>query len=113
MSWLKKYQEEIGNSKIKLVQEDAENLNKTMNEKFDIICIDIFKNRSVPAFVQSKKYLQHCFELLNENGVLFFNIIPNDAEKLRDEIFEDNFKIVFLKNSIFKMKENEMLVGEK
>ena len=111
--WLKKYKSEIGNSEIYLINNDAEKLDEMINARFDIICVDVFKNRSVPAFVQSNKYLQQCFSLLNENGILFFNTIPFDAEKLANENFEENFKSIFKNNSTIKMKENEMWISEK
>ena len=113
VDWVKKYKSEIGNSEIILINNDAKKLDELINEKFDIICIDIFKNRSVPIFVQSKKYLQQCFSLLNENGILFFNIIQHDAEKFANENFETNFKTIFQNHSTIKMKENEMWIGEK
>lgn len=112
-TWVEKYTIQIGSNSIQVINDDAENLSKLQLVKFDIICVDVFQNRSVPAFMQSEKHLNECFSLLNENGILFYNIIPQDAEKLKEKSFQENFKSVFENNTKIKMKENEMWIGKK
>ena len=113
VNWVKKYEQLIADCSINIIHNDAENITMIKNQKFDLIAIDVFQNRSVPAFIQSRKYLSVCSQMLNDSGVLFLNIIVQDAEKLTNENFEINFKSIFIKHQIIYLKANQVWIGEK
>ncbi|MFM2225193.1 MAG: hypothetical protein RJA07_1395 [Bacteroidota bacterium] len=111
VNWAKKYIKSSFYEKINWINEDALTALYKLPNKYDLICVDVFVHRSVPAFVQSKSFIEQCKLLMNDNAILLFNIIADDAEKLINENFTDNFKTIFLKHEVLKINENQIWVG--
>ncbi len=61
--------------------EDAQVFMQGNQKKFDLIFIDIFDSREVPAFATSTDFLLKCKESLNPGGRLALNYIINDMMK--------------------------------
>jgi spermidine synthase len=93
------------------INEDASKAISKIDKKFDLICVDVFVQRSVPAVFQNKIFLEQCKLLMTENATLLFNIIIADAEKLTNENFENNFSTAFKKYEKLSIKENQIWVG--
>ncbi|MEN9521779.1 MAG: hypothetical protein RL065_156 [Bacteroidota bacterium] len=111
VEWAKKYLPNQLHEHTTWINDDASNAIFSISNKFDLICMDVFVQRSVPAAFQTKKFLLQCKTLMNENSILLFNIILHDAEKLKNENFEENFKSVFQKHEILSKNENQIWIG--
>lgn len=58
-----KYSFDVG-----VMEADAFNFVRSSQEKFDLVCSDIFIDHISPAFVVSEEYIKHLDRLLNKNG---------------------------------------------
>ena len=57
---------------------DAKEFLKTDNEIYDIVVVDIFEGRQVPAFVTAPDFLEQCKQRVAAGGHLVLNYIIND-----------------------------------
>ncbi len=63
------------NPRLRIFHEDARVfLNKTKN-KYDIIYVDAYKSYSIPYQLTTKEAVKKMYDLLNNNGVVFVNIV--------------------------------------
>lgn len=60
--------------------EDAGAFMQKNSRKYDLLIIDIFESRHVPAFVTSDAFLKQCRTALNPGGIVIFNYITNLPE---------------------------------
>ncbi|MFM2049365.1 MAG: hypothetical protein RI955_1913 [Bacteroidota bacterium] len=111
VDWAKKYLPTQLHQHTTWMNEDAEKAISKIDKKFDLICVDVFVQRSVPAVFQSKIFIEQCKMLMTENATLLFNIIMADAEKLTNDNFENNFSDIFNKHEKLTIKENQIWIG--
>jgi hypothetical protein len=112
MDWAKKYLPNQLHQHTTWINDDASKAIFKIDKKFDLICIDVFVQRSVPAIFQSKKFLEQCKMLMNKHATILFNIIIDDAEKLINEKFEENFRCTFKKYEKLSINENQIWIGK-
>jgi spermidine synthase len=94
-------------SQVELIQTDASAFVFQNNEKFDLICIDVFQDDFIPANVRDPDFLSACKELLDPSGYLVFNqLYLNPKDKVESEKFT---KEVFM--PIFKGAESLYIAG--
>lgn len=55
---------------------DAAKFVATTNDKFDLICVDVFTDIEVPAACTTLAFCKHLERILHPNGILVFNYIP-------------------------------------
>ena len=67
------------------------------NNRYDLIIIDVFKDRQVPAFVSTTTFIEKCRERLNDRGIIIMNYMLNNKED------QEKFNLV----------KNELLQGSK
>lgn len=83
-----------------------------MNERsFDLICIDLFKDREIPEPFLTMSFLNYCRDALSENGVLIMNTPGNTAIESRTskDYFQKCFQKVFPGAQCLHLFKNEML----
>ncbi len=99
---------------------DAEIFVDITEEKFDLIIIDIFIDRTVPKKFESSDFLEKLKYLLYDNGIILFNRLNSDNEnflsntKYFDKIFKTEFhdaKMFFVKNNIILTSRNDIFLG--
>lgn len=99
---------------------DAEIFVDITEEKFDLIIIDIFIDRTVPKKFESSDFLEKLKYLLYDNGIILFNRLNSDTEnflsntKYFDKIFKTEFhdaKMFFVKNNIILTSRNDIFLG--
>jgi spermidine synthase len=101
-------------SPINYVCTDAEIFMSVNNEKYDLICMDIFSDDIIPPQFETIAYLENLRSHLNPNGILLYNRLASlktDIEKT-SHFFDTIFKKVFPNAKYFDVKGNWILVGE-
>lgn len=80
------------------ILDDVAEYVKKCKESFDIIVIDIFQDRIVPAFITSKAFLDSCHQILSNNkGVIVMNyIVCNEA------LWQEDFNSI---SSVFRVEK--------
>lgn len=78
------------------------------NGRYDIIVIDIFNGRRVPAFVTSTLFLESCYGLLSRQGHLVMNYIPEDDRQA--ETFKKAITCLFPQVRILSLGLNLVLI---
>lgn len=98
---------------------DAEIFVDISEEKFDLIIVDIFIDRTVPKKFESADFLEKLKYLLYDNGVILFNRLNSDTEnflsntKYYEKIFKNEFpesKMFFVKNNIILTSRNDIFL---
>jgi len=82
----KKFQEKIKLNQIKIINGNAENINKYTNENFDIafICSALWD-------LEIEKTLKNLSKVLNKNGLIIFNLPALVVEKEKGFIYCNKF----------------------
>ncbi|TDF35767.1 hypothetical protein EYS14_20460 [Alteromonadaceae bacterium M269] len=76
--------EDLGSSHT-VKQEDAYEFMQ-QGRPSDIVLVDLFGEKSTPAFLNQQDFYQNCFSSLGDDGLLVLNLLPNhpfQAEQLR------------------------------
>lgn len=85
---------------------------KESNDKFDMICMDIFLDNQVPTVFESREFLQDLKALIAPEGWLLYNRLYYNAEMeaTTDEFYHKEFQQVFPEGSSIDTKGNKMLI---
>ncbi|MBP7184508.1 MAG: fused MFS/spermidine synthase [Saprospiraceae bacterium] len=102
-------------SSIQIIQADALVFTAVSKQKFDLICVDIFKDAAIPEEFQTVEFLQNLALMLNRDGVLLYNTLANDDTHLQlsEQYYNDVFHKTFLDSTSIKVANNLMLVSNK
>jgi SAM-dependent methyltransferase len=111
INWAKKYLPNSLNQQINWINNDAEKAVYHLQNQFDLICVDVFVHRIVPEFALQINFIEQCKKLLNPNGLLLFNVLPDDIDKQIN--FKQNFSSVFNSYKIISIHQNQIFVGYK
>lgn len=102
-----------GQSKIDMFCADAYEFVKSDYEQYDLICVDLFIDDTVPEIAESEVFLYNLSRLLKkDNGLLIFSRLNVDSiQKSANNSFRrDAFKKVFSPVKEIETKGNLMLV---
>jgi spermidine synthase len=101
-------------SGFEMICNDAYNFVQTCEQEFDLICMDVFLDDTVPEYFETVEYLNELKRLLSKNGILMYNKIAyKESDKIQSMKFFNNiFRIVFPKGRILDVNGNYMLVNE-
>ena len=64
--------------------DDAAHFLHQDSQHYEMMLIDIYGGKEVPALLQKPDFYQHCHQQLEDNGVLVLNLLTNDADKFRE-----------------------------
>ena len=94
-----------------IVCADAALFIQITEEKYDLICIDVFNDDKIPAEFYEPALLEQLKSLLTENGILLFNMIgtTNEDKNISNNYFNEHFKLVFPKAEIIRTRHNFIL----
>ncbi len=81
------------------------------DEKYDIICVDIFNGRVVPPFFQKVPFLLQCRRLLKPGGTFIMNYIFNEDTVFAD--FRRSVGEVWGKTKVYQKKDNYVVIATK
>ena len=102
-------------SNIQFVEADAFAFTHFCQEKFDLICMDVFSDDIVPPDCETSDFTDRLKELLNPNGVLLYNrlALSSRDKKESKDFFEKEFLKTFPKGYALDVSGNWILVNEK
>ncbi len=69
--------------KIDIHIDDAMHFVTHDKHSYDMIMADIYHGTGAPVLLQEKAFFRHCYDRLDENGVLIVNLLTNDADTFR------------------------------
>jgi len=113
--WAEKYVFDELKSYVEVVHGDAFTFSYTTEQKYDMICIDVFMDDIIP-----EEYLEHDFindlpDLLKEDGVIIFNHLAlyDKDVKTATTYYKEIFSPCFENPTFLKLKTNMMMVSDK
>ena len=89
-------------SNLEIIINNAEHFVKNHTNKYDLIIVDIFQDKSMPEFLFENQFMDSIKLMLNKNGFVVFNtMILNNADKKRNlnyvNSFEENeFQVIII-----------------
>ncbi len=101
-------------SNIQMICADAFAFVMQTEQKFDLICMDVFLDDVVPEEFEENDFLKKLKTLVNDDGILLFNRLashPKDVERTK-VFYHKNFKAVFPEGSYLEVKGNWMLLNK-
>jgi spermidine synthase len=83
------------------------------DEKFDMICMDVFLDDTIPTELEQDDFLKSLKNLLSENGVLLFNKLAYHIKdkKQAESFFKNHFKRVFTEGVYLDVQGNYILIN--
>lgn len=86
----------IPNSKLEIVNNDANVFLKYTKECYNLIIVDLFNDVTIPDFVFQPEFIKSVYNVLHLNGSIIFNtFILSDVHKVRNKKFVENLKRYF------------------
>lgn len=81
---------------------------------YDLLCIDIFEDDTVPEVFETETFLEQAKILLRPNGILLFNRLADNREdeRLSKHFFETSFLKVFPQGRCLDVGGNFMLISQ-
>ncbi|NJC28126.1 spermidine synthase [Neolewinella antarctica] len=101
-------------SPVEVVQADAFAFLQIDVRTFDLVCVDVFQDATVPAHILTDDFLHLLRESLNPGGLLIYNrLADTPAHREEARLFYDGpFKSVFPDATVVDTGGNLMLVSE-
>lgn len=98
LNWANTYFSYDINKSIQLTDSEAGKFVESCKEKFDLICVDLFKDTSIPDFLFEPAFPNNLKKLLNDSGRLIINTMLGE-EKANEllSVYEKEFPDVYLK----------------
>lgn len=101
-------------SNIQMICTDAFAYVMQTEQRFDLICMDVFLDDIIPEEFEDHDFLEKLKTLVSDNGILLFNRLanhPKDVERTK-VFYHRDFKAVFPQGSYLEVKGNWMLVNK-
>ena len=101
-------------SPIETICADAAFFVQQCEEVFDMVCVDLFLDDTIPEPFQKQAFLQQVKNLIAPNGILLYNRLAlTDADKAKSEAFLNNeFLPVFPNGRYLDVEGNWMFLNE-
>ena len=102
------------NNPIDCVCADAEIFLDATEEKFDLICMDVFEDEKIPAQFSSPEFLETIKEKLNPDGIFLFNHLATTAQDkdIAKKYFHEIFTQAFPEGAIVSTKHNYVMLND-
>ncbi len=100
-------------SPIELVCADAFQYVNQCTNKFDLVCMDVFKDATVPKTFETLDFLNSLNALIAKDGLLLYNRLAHNAvQKEENQVFfEGKFKPIFKDGQCLELGSNSMFVN--
>lgn len=96
-----------------LISTDAYSYVDIIEEKFDMIIVDVFLDNIIPSRIESAYFLENVRDLLAADGLLLYNRLTttaSDKEKHK-EFFENTFSSIFREAIEVEVEDNTILLN--
>lgn len=102
-------------SEINVVNTDAFTYMSLDENKYDLICMDVFEDDVIPEDLQTEEFLEMLKESLAKDGILIYNRLAftDDDKKETDVFYSDVFVKVFPDAYIFESSGNRLLMNKR
>ncbi|MCC6753478.1 MAG: fused MFS/spermidine synthase [Saprospiraceae bacterium] len=108
-----KYQHQVCSGRPGLILADGQEYMRRTQAQYDLICMDIFEDRTVPAVFEREAFLRDLSRALCPGGLLLYNRLNVTLEDQRaNENFLRDFRRVFPDGYAVKCAYNWILVSE-
>lgn len=88
---------------------DARDFIEQHSEQYDMLIVDVFEGRIVPAFATEKLFLQQCHQRISPGGIFIMNYIANKQDRWANVI--SNINMVFPANKILEQGLNRIIIA--
>ena len=101
-------------SDIRMVTADAHAFMEMNDQKYDIICMDIFESDIVPEIFQTEAFLHMLQDSLGNDSLLIYNrLYQSKADQASaNSFFSDTFLKVFKEGRAIQVEGNKMLLND-
>jgi spermidine synthase len=115
IQWYRKYIAPTITSQVIILNDDAYEYISQCNNLFDLICMDIFVDDSIPGKFESFQFSEQLYKLLSNRGILIYNRLAEKEtdNKKNNQYIDSIFTKVFQNHQILKLATNWMLIGKK
>jgi spermidine synthase len=96
-------------SRLTFICADAQSFVAAADQQYDVVVIDVFKGRNLPAFIDDPSFLKDCRQLIRPAGHLIINYMINDRGKW--EGFKEKLSEVFPDNKVLTLNINRVVVA--
>lgn len=105
----------IPNSKLEILNNDANVFLKYTKERYNLIVVDVFNDVTIPDFVFQTEFIKSVYNVLHLNGSIIFNtFILSDVHKVRNKKFVENLKLYFSVREITNLYgHNHLIITQK
>ncbi len=102
-------------SSVQIIQAPAEVFVEITEEQYDMICIDVFVKDRIPAPILTPAFIQQVYDLLENNGYIFFNHLSNKPKEVEfaQKYFENAFEPLFKVSELLDVGGNHIMIGRK
>ncbi len=82
-------------------------------EKFDMICMDVFLDDMVPTELEQEEFLQDLKKMLAPNGILLFNKLAHyqKDKNIAQSFYQNHFKRIFTEGVYLDVQGNYILLN--
>jgi spermidine synthase len=100
-------------SDIDVLNTDAYTFVAITESRYDLICMDVFIDDKVPEELETEEFAEMLSQTLADDGILVFNRLAftEEDKKSTSDYFENVFKKIFPKATIFESGGNRMLLS--
>jgi spermidine synthase len=111
--WAKKYLSKELLSKLDLENTDAGDFIATCESKFDLVCVDLFVEDSIPEIFLTESFVSDLCELLQPNGLIMWNHLADTelSNSKTENFFSAVFSKVFPESKMMNLGANIMLLN--
>jgi 2-polyprenyl-3-methyl-5-hydroxy-6-metoxy-1,4-benzoquinol methylase len=100
-------------SEVEIQCKDALQFVKESEQKFDLICMDVFEDNMVPLQFQTSEFLLSLNQLLAPSGILIYNQLEeNEIQTKQIKEFEKKFFSIFPNNDLISIYTNRMYIAK-
>ncbi len=96
-------------AKTNAILSDAETFMQTHTAAYDLLIIDIFKGRVVPAFVMAPAFLQNCRRCMTPAAILILNYMVNNEAEWQANL--KTFQQVFPNHQVIATGINRLIIA--
>jgi len=101
-------------SSIQLIHADALSFMSQNEERYDMICVDLFLDDIIPDQFKAKSFLTSIKKALSDNGIVLYNMLGDyeKDKKIAKIYFKEHFKKVFPDASMMHTGTNFILASD-
>jgi tRNA A58 N-methylase Trm61 len=109
LKWALENLSAMGIGKLLPCCENAAEFVKHDKQRYDLLCVDIFKGREVPSLFTEEEFLRNSKKLLKPGGIWIMNYIVNDEGEMLQ--FLQNVRRIFVNVEIIEKEQNRILIA--